>query len=180
MVRVRDGQVETLAELYSRHRTRLFNFFVRLTGNTHLSEDLVQEVFLRMLKYRHTFKPESRFTTWMYQIARNAHHDAWRKARHETAADDDESNDAQPLWTSQSAPDWEAERNQDVAILQEALAALPLESREVLMLTRFQDLKYEEVARVLECSVSAVKMRVFRAMQELRQSFRRLAGKEAV
>src|SRR5579862_5919759 len=81
MLRVQDGDVEALGALYQRHRTPLFNFFLRLSGSAPSSEDLVQDVFLRMLKYRHTFATDGRFTTWMFQIARNALRDSWRKRR---------------------------------------------------------------------------------------------------
>src|SRR5262245_326509 len=146
MLRVRDGQIDSLAELYTRYRTPLFNFFVRLNGNTIQSEDLVQDVFLRMLKYRHTFHNGSRFRTWMYQIARNAQHDAWRKGRHETVLETEDLNENESLWSEQTAPDWEAEKSQDIELLQEALSALPVEFKEVLLLSRFQGLKYEEIA----------------------------------
>jgi RNA polymerase sigma-70 factor (ECF subfamily) len=178
MLRVRDGQVERLADLYDRYRTQLLNFFGRLTGNPHLSEDLVHEVFLRMLKYRHTFKPDSRFTTWMHQIARNAHCDAWRKRQREPLLDREDMDESETVWSVDPGPDWEARKNQEVALLQEALASLPIELREVLVLTRFQGLKYEEVAKVLDCSLGAVKMRVHRGLHALRDKFSELAGKE--
>ena len=180
MLQVQGGQIERLADLYGRHRTALFSFFVRLTGNTHLSEDLLQEVFFRMLKYRHTFDAGNRFTTWMHRIARNAHHDAWRKRRHEWAMDTEDLDENEALCSADPGPDWETGKNQEVALLQQALASLPLESREVLLLSRFQGLKYEEIARVLGCSISAVKMRVHRALHELRQSFSEAAGKDAI
>src|SRR5262245_48906348 len=142
MVRVQDGQIERLADLYSRYRAPLLNFFFRLTANSHLSEDLVQEVFLRVLKYRRTFKPGNRFTTWMHQIARNAHYDAWRRRRHESVLEAEDLDEREQVWSTEPGPDWQVERHQDVALLQEALASLPLDLREVLVLSRFQGLKY--------------------------------------
>ncbi len=87
MLEVRNGEMEKLGVLYERHRTTLFNFFVRLTGSYPMSEDLVQDVFLRMLKYRQTFEAGNRFTTWMYQIARNVHFDSFRKREPEISMD---------------------------------------------------------------------------------------------
>src|SRR5258708_35075895 len=81
MLAVRDGDVERIGVLFDRHHRMLFNFFLRLTANRGLSEDLVQEVFFRMLKYRHTFQAGTNFTAWMYQIARNAQIDQARKHR---------------------------------------------------------------------------------------------------
>jgi RNA polymerase sigma-70 factor (ECF subfamily) len=174
MLRLRDGEVEILGVLYERHRTPLFNFFVRLTGSCAASEDLVHDVFLCMLKYRHTFEAGNRFRSWMYQVARNAHFDSWRKRQHEVTLESEaiDGNDAIP--SPDPAPDLKLRQNQEVTLLQTALAGLPLESREVLILSRFQNLKYEEIARILDCGVGAVKMRVHRALGELREKFSEL------
>ena len=171
MLRVRDGEVEKLGVLYERHRTPLFSFFVRLTGNSSVSEDLVHDVFLRMLKYRHTFEAGNRFTSWMYQVARNAHFDSWRKRQHEVSLEAGAIDEREAVPSPEPAPDLTMRQSQEAALLQSALAGLPLESREVLILSRFQNLKYEEIARILDCGVGAVKMRVHRALGELREKF---------
>ena len=69
MSSVKKGSVNMLAILFERYHVKLYNYFLRLTGDKGISEDLTQEVFLRILKYRDTFRHESKFTTWMYQIA---------------------------------------------------------------------------------------------------------------
>src|SRR5262245_50485383 len=176
MLRVRDGEVEKLGVLYERHRTTLFNFFVRLTGSSAASEDLVHDVFLRMLKYRHTFEGGNRFTSWMYQVARNAHFDSWRKRQHEVSLEARAIDESKAVPSPDPAPDLILRQSQETKLLQMALAGLPLESREVLILSRFQNLKYEEIARILDCGVGAVKMRVHRALGELREKFSRLTG----
>src|SRR5262245_53353371 len=140
MRRVRDGEVEMLGVLYERHRTPLFNFFVRLTGNVHAGEDLVHDVFLRMLKYRHTFETGNRFTTWMYQVARNAHFDFWRKRRHEVEPGTAGADINETLSSPDPSPDRKLGLHQEVAILQKALAELPLELKEVMCLGGFQKL----------------------------------------
>ena len=66
MQRVRDGDAAPLGVLFERYQVPLYNFFLRLTGRTAVSEDLVQEVFLRVLKYRHTYRGQSQFRTWLY------------------------------------------------------------------------------------------------------------------
>jgi len=81
MENVRDGKIEQLAILFERHHVPLFNFLVRLTGSRQVSEDLVQEIFCRILKYRHSYRGTSKFTTWLFQIARNAHIDHLRKQK---------------------------------------------------------------------------------------------------
>jgi len=72
MLAVREGDIEPFGTLFDRYRQRLFEFFYRLSGDAASSEDLVQEVFLRMFRYRHTFGMDSEFRAWMYHIARTA------------------------------------------------------------------------------------------------------------
>ncbi|HET9131995.1 MAG TPA: RNA polymerase sigma factor, partial [Terriglobia bacterium] len=83
MLAVRDGVVSTLGILFERYHERLYNFFVRHTNRRDASEDLVQDVFFRMLKYRHTYRGDAPFTVWMYQLARNASADYFKKWRQE-------------------------------------------------------------------------------------------------
>jgi len=177
MLAVRDGDVERIGVLFDRHHRPLFNFFLRLTGNRGLSEDLVQDVFFRMLKYRQTFQADTSFTSWMYQIARNAHIDQARKRRLEIVPDDD------AVWNSvastEADPQERLEQAQEIRLLRRALERLPVEKREVLVLSRFQNLKYSEIAEVLGCEVGAVKVRVFRAVRELGQIFFELSGEKA-
>ena len=177
MLAVRDGDVERIGTLFDRHHRMLFNFFLRLTANRALSEDLVQDVFFRMLKYRQTFQPATNFTAWMYQIARNAHLDQTRKHRLEIVPDDDAA------WGEVAGADPDPHEQlaqaQDIGLLRRALAKLPLEKREVLVLSRFQNLKYLEIAEILDCEVGAVKVRVYRAIRELSQIFFELSGEKA-
>ena len=175
MLRVRDGEVEKLGILYGRYRDPLFNFFLRLTGSRSLSEDLVHDVFLRMLKYRHTFETGKVFRTWMYQVARNAQNDSWRKRRHESSLEGGGIDLGEALPSHDISPDLSLGQRQEKDLLQSALAELSIESREVLVLGRVQELNYVEIARVLGCSVGAVKMRVHRALKELKERFMRLS-----
>lgn len=171
MAQVRDGDVGQLGVLFERHHVPLFNYFVRLTGDRGVSEDLVQDVFLRMLKYRHTYRGEGQFACWMYQIARNARADHFRKWKGQAELpEDDVMPSADP-----SASDL-LEESQRHALLQAALARLPHDKREVLLLSRYQHLKYEEIAQLLGCSVGTVKVRVHRAMKDLRFHYFELSG----
>jgi len=172
MIQVQGGQVAMLAILFERHHVRLYNFFLRLSGDRSLSEDLVQEVFLRILKYRASFRGDSKFTTWMYQIGRNAHIDQLRARR--PAMPIDEVWEQTPCL--QPRPEQRAERDQEADLLARALEKLPLRKREVLLLSRFQGLKYEEIAGLLACSVQAVKVQVHRSLKELRRQYLELQG----
>lgn len=175
MDEVRDGDIRQLALLFERHHLKLYNFYLRLTGDRHASEDLVQEVFFRILKYRRTFRGDGEFAAWMYHLARNVHRDHFRKWQNETvmAEEQEEPAAADPLAQEQ------LEQKQDREFLQQALAQLPMEKKELLILCRYQGLRYDAIAELLGCSVEAVKVRVHRAMNELRTIFFQLSGEKA-
>jgi RNA polymerase sigma-70 factor (ECF subfamily) len=168
MLHVRNGDVGKLATLFERHHRALYNFFWHSTGNREISEDLVQEVFLRILKYRHTYRGESQFTVWMYRIARNASADYFRKSKREVPLHDLAENE---LMSHDPIASDKLEQRQEIILLRTALAKLPLEKREVLVLSRFQNLKYEEIAELLGCTVGTVKARIHRAIKDLRKFF---------
>jgi RNA polymerase sigma factor (sigma-70 family) len=130
-----------------------------------------------MLKYRQTFQAGTSFTSWMYQIARNAHIDQARKRRLEIVPDDETTWDS--VASGEAGPHERLEHAQQIRLLRRALDRLPLEKREVLVLSRFQNLKYSEIAEVLGCEVGAVKVRVFRAIRELGEIFVELSSEKA-
>jgi RNA polymerase sigma factor (sigma-70 family) len=166
MLQVHHGEVEMLGVLFDRYHAPLFNFYTKMTQNRTVSEDLVQDVFLRILRYRHTYRPGTAFRTWMYQIARNARLDQVRKSRPETPLA------TEPVATTSVSDS--AQQKQEAALLQRALMQLPEDKREILILSRFQELKYEEIARMMGCEIGTIKVRVHRALQHLREVFREL------
>ena len=167
MLQVREGVGEMLAVLFDRYQVPLFNFYCRLTADRAASEDLVQDVFFRILKYRHSYRPGTPFRAWMYQIARNARQDYHRKHP--------EAIPYEPEMSPATRSDDPVETEQQNALLQKALLMLPEDKREVLLLSRFQELKHEEIAGLLECEVGTVKVRVHRALRELRAIFEKLS-----
>jgi RNA polymerase sigma factor (sigma-70 family) len=169
MFLVRNGVAEMLGVLFDRYHAQLFNFYCKVTGDRVASEDLVQDVFYRILKYRKTYQPGSSFRTWMYGIARNARLDHVKRQPPEVEVKAEEM----PLAASQD----KVQQDQEVSMLHRALMQLSEEKREVLVLSRFQDLKYEEIAQLQGCEVGAVKVRVHRALNELREIFQRLEGR---
>lgn len=166
MLQVRNDAGEGLGELFDRYQTPLYNFYAKMTGDRGLSEDLVQEVFLRILKYRRSYTPGHNFRTWVYQIARNARVDHYRKQRPQV--------EFQPEMAPAVPAHDPAQSSQESALLHRALMRLPEEKREILVLSRLQELKYEEIARLLGCEVGTVKVRVHRALQDLKQAFHQL------
>jgi RNA polymerase sigma factor (sigma-70 family) len=179
MQKVREGDLPKMAILFERHHGALFRFFLRLTGNRESSEDLVQDVFFRMLKYRHTYQDGNPFTSWMYQVARHAHLDGVAKRKGELTLDDQRGEPRAEPASSEPDPSQIAARRQDLSLLRRALALLPVDKREVLVLSRYQDLKYEQIAGILDCDVGTVKVRVYRAIKALNRIFFELAGEKA-
>lgn len=176
MLAVRGGDTDQLGLLFERHHRPLYGFFVRLTSQRSQSEDLVQQVFYRMLKYRHTYRDDGRFTSWMYHLARKVAADHFRKNRHL-------STDPAPIEVEtlpDDAPDsgQRLQNSDDLSLMQEAFSQLAIEEREILTLQRFQHLAHEEIAQLLECSVGAAKVRAHRALKALREKFLRLRRRE--
>ena len=163
MLEVKGGRVESLAILFERHHVQLFNFFLRLTGSRPASEDLVQEVFIRILKYRASYRGEDKFLGWMYRIAHNAHIDHLRRHKETVALDDQFVEAISP----EPGLEDRVVQNQDAALMSKALSRLPQEKQKVLVLSRFQNMKYREIAELLGCPVGTVKATVHRALKEL-------------
>jgi RNA polymerase sigma-70 factor (ECF subfamily) len=172
MLAVRDGELDALGELFERHHGPLFGFLIKLTNNRTAAEDIAQTVFQRMLKYRHTYRDDGSFTAWMYHLARRCSADHFRKASAAPHATD-------PVDLYEHADDaphaaHNATTRDDHALLQTALARLDRDDREVLLLSRFQELSFAEISGILECSVGAAKVRAHRALAELRNIYFRL------
>ena len=172
MLAVRDGDIDKLGLLFEQYHKQLYNFFLRQTGNRHSSEDLVQDVFFRMLKYRHTYRAEGKFTTWMFSIAHNTKIDHFRKKSRRDA----EIEETDFLVDENPNPEETLEKQSEAALLQRALAGLSKEKREVLLLSRFQNMKYEEIEQVMGCKVGTIKARVHRALKELAKNYFELTG----
>lgn len=170
MLEVRGGRIGALAELFERHHAPLYRFCLRMVGDRHAAEDLVQEVFMKMLKYRKSFRDDSVFAAWMLRIARNAAVDLLRHASSQPHAEVevDETPAATPTTEA------EASKHERAELIRQALAALPVKHREVIVLSRFEFKTYDEIARVLGCSAGAVKVRAHRAMKQLRDVYQSL------
>jgi RNA polymerase sigma-70 factor (ECF subfamily) len=175
MQQVREGDVGRLELLFDRHHRALFGYFLHLSGNRATSEDLVQEAFFRVLKYRHTYQPSLPFRAWIYQIARNVYMDHANRHKAEVALPEE----AVEIGDEGVLPDRQAQNREDAMLLRRALAALPREKREVLIMSRFQDLKYDEIASALRIEVGTVKVRVYRALRDLTERYFAMRGERA-
>jgi RNA polymerase sigma factor (sigma-70 family) len=168
MLAVRDGDVAKLGILFERYHGPLFDFLSRTTGDQTAAEDLVQEVFVRILKYRRTYRTDGCFETWMFRIARNSRTDHFRRRRPAEPLDEDAE-----MASGGPSPAQELEREREARRLKRALMALTDDKRELLVLARYQDMSYDKIASLLGIEVGAVKVRVHRAIKELREIFLR-------
>ena len=167
---VRDGDVGQLGVLFERYHGPVFDFLSRMTGDRVAAEDMVQDVFMRILKYRGTYRDGGSFETWLYRIARNARADYFRQRPPVDALGDAALDRPEPQ--PGPARTFEAARERDR--LRRALMELREDKRELLVLARYRDLKYEQIADILGIEVGAVKVRVHRALRELREIFLQL------
>ena len=166
MLKVKSGDLDKMALLFQRYHKPLYGFLYRMTGQREPSEDMVQAVFYRLLKSRHTFTGEGEFKTWMYHVARNVLSDHFKGSRRmgtviDIAGLEEKLSGDTGLFDR-------VEKRLAVQALQKAMASLPPESREILVLSRFQELKGAEIASILDISVGAVKVRIFRAISQLK------------
>lgn len=177
MERVRAGETHLLGILYQKYQKKLFGFFYRMSGQPAQSEDMVQTVFLRIMKYRHSFRGDGNFTQWMYHLARNVYADQFRKKRplmfKEALASVDFHEDSAPNAAKKM------ETDEEISLLRRALAELPADKREIIVLSRFERLKYREIGDLLQMSEGAVKVKMFRALRELKENYVKLENGES-
>ena len=170
MNKVRDGDPEKLGLLYERYKRPLLGFFIGMLRDKELSEDLVQNTFARILKYRHLYRGDGDFRTWMFHIARNVKNDHFKKKRVDQVPVD--------KWTERighsEIRSEEIQQEEELGMLSIAMERLSEEKREVLLLSKYQEKKYQEIGLLLGCSESAVKVKVFRALQELKAVYQQL------
>ena len=167
MGNVKDGELSELSELFERYNIALFNFFLKLTGDRQKSEDLTQNLFYRIIRYRESFDlRKGSFKSWMYQMARNIHLDYCKQ----------EKRIADVVKDSVHLPDdvelkHDGFAETDYQRLQFALTKLGPVDRELIVLSRFEGLKYHEISKMKNMSVGSIKVQIHRAIRELKQIY---------
>ena len=166
MHKVKQGDLSELAGLFERYHVRLYNFFLKLTLEKSVSQDLTQNLFYRIIKYRHTFRDDSIFKPWVYQMARNVHYDYRRQnKRTSDRFENVEDYDENVLETST------VYEEEDFQRLDKALLKLSPEQQEIIVLSRYQGLKYEEISKIQNSTVAAIKVQMHRAIKQLREIY---------
>jgi RNA polymerase sigma factor (sigma-70 family) len=169
MLKVKAGDLDKMGLLFDRYNRPLFGYLFHSTGHRLESEDLVQTVFYRMLKYRQSFSETGEFRAWMYQLARNALIDSAKK-RSRTVYEEDIAT-ASELYQKNENLEENLHENEAAQLLQKALNKLPDDQRELLLLSKFQELPYREIAEIMGTSEGNIKVKIHRAINELRSIY---------
>jgi RNA polymerase sigma-70 factor (ECF subfamily) len=189
MLDVKAGDEESFELLLHRYRTPLVNFLFRMVKSREQAEDLAQEVFIRVYRAREDYEPSAKFTTWLFRIATNLALNSLRDHRYQKL---EMSIDA-PLNADSEDKD---ERHFEVAdkhltieqemveksrreMIKHAIEKLPEKQRAAVLLHKYQELDYAEIAKILSCSESALKSLLFRAYETLRVELAPLVSREA-
>ncbi len=173
MERIGEGDHEAFRELVERHQNAVIGTVAKMLGNASESEDIAQQVFLRIWKNAKRYRPDAKFTTYLYTITRNlVFNETRRKSRKKEVSSDEREEHSNQL--VEASPDRQPDAELLQAELQEAvdkaIAGLPEAQRMAVVLRRYEQLSYEEIADVLGLSVSAVKSLLFRARTSLREA----------
>ena len=177
MLRFRDGDSRAFEQLLHRHRRPIYAFILRFVGlfNTALAEDLTQETFLRVVKTAANYERQAKFTTWLYTLARNLCVDAARRGKHRRAQSlDAPGEDGGTLLdrTEDCGPavDRRVIGKELQGRLQQAIATLPEDQREVFLMREVADLQFKEIAAIVGIPENTVKSRMRYALEKLREA----------
>jgi RNA polymerase sigma-70 factor (ECF subfamily) len=180
MLRVREGDDTSFALLLERHRGPVIHFLFRMVQNPSVSEELAQEVFLRVYRSRATYEPTAKFTTWLFRIATHLALNWVRDGKKEKGQEslDEQVVDGVDRQVRDRQPTIEQEMLAQVKMteVRQAIEALPAKQRAAVLMHKYEELEYSQIARALNCSESAVKSLLFRAYESLRSRLAHMAG----
>jgi RNA polymerase sigma-70 factor (ECF subfamily) len=181
MVRLMDGDLAAFESLYQRHASRIRGFIQRFVGDRDWSDDLTQEVFLKVYRNPKAFDPRGRFLTWIYAVARNACIDFLRLKKLPSvplggSGRDEADGVIEPSTAPHEGPESLALQHELEGRVREVMGTLSVKLREVFVLCAVQGLSYEDAAEIIGCPVKTVSSRLSRARDRFLQRFRRFLG----
>lgn len=179
MLRVKAGDDASFGALLDKHRSPVVHFLYRMVQNQAVAEELAQEVFLRVYRSRSTYEPTAKFTTWLFRIATHLALNALRDGKNERLQErlDDNSSDMPARQVSDHRPSIEQSMVYRARLeeVRRAIRTLPEKQRAAVLMHKYEEMEYSQIARVLSCSESAVKSLLFRAYEALRARLAHLA-----
>lgn len=177
MRRVREGDMKAFEELVETHQLRVIATVARMIGDETDAEDIAQQVFVRVWNSAQRYEPSARFTTWLFTIVRNlVFNELRRRKRHPAVsleADEEGNPSHQPADHTAVSPDGALLEEELQGAIQAAIDSLPEQQRMAIVLRRYEELPYEEIGRILDLTVPAVKSLLFRARSELRERLKK-------
>jgi len=172
MLRVKDGDGASFAVLLEKHRSSVIHFVYRMVQNQAVAEELAQEVFLRVYRSRSTYEPTAKFTTWLFRIATHLALNSLRDGKNQKYEErlDHQSDDLPARQVADVRPSVEQSMVYEARLdeVRRAVASLPEKQRAAVLMHKYEELEYSQIAKVLNCSESAVKSLLFRAYETLR------------
>jgi RNA polymerase sigma-70 factor (ECF subfamily) len=179
MLRVKDGDGISFGVLLDKHRLSVVHFLYRMVLNRAVAEELAQEVFLRVYRSRATYEPTAKFTTWLFRIATHLALNSLRDGKHERVLErlDETSSDLPARQVPDVRPSVEQSLVYQARLdeVRRAVAALPEKQRAAVLMHKYEEMEYTQIAKVLNCSESAVKSLLFRAYETLRARLAHMA-----
>lgn len=179
MIRVKDGDDTCFGLLLEKHRTSVIHFLFRMVQNRAVAEELAQEVFLRVYRSRGTYEPTAKFTTWLFRIATHLALNALRDGKGQRAETplEGESNEAPARQLPDARPSVEQRLVYQARLeeVRQAVSGLPEKQRAAVLMHKYEEMEYSQIAKVLNCSESAVKSLLFRAYETLRARLAHMA-----
>lgn len=179
MLRVKEGDGASFGILLDKHRSPVVHFLFRMVQNQAVAEELAQEVFLRVYRSRSTYEPTAKFTTWLFRIATHLALNALRDGKNERLQErlDDDAGDRPVRQVSDRKPSVEQAmvHQAKMAEIRRAIAGLPEKQRAAVLMHKYEEMEYSQIAKVLGCSESAVKSLLFRAYETLRARLAHMA-----
>lgn len=167
MSRVQSGDLQALSVIFNRYQVKIYNFFYRMCYDREVCRDLTQNVFEKVIRYRDSFDVQKTFKSWLFQIARNLYRDYY----HANKAAMKDIASIQYVADNAFSGLEKMEQEQQHAQLYEALNQLPDDKRELMIMSRLMGMKYEEISEATGTSVSAIKVKMHRAMRLLRKIY---------
>ncbi|SHJ31533.1 RNA polymerase, sigma subunit, ECF family [Rubritalea squalenifaciens DSM 18772] len=181
MERVKLGDHAAFETIVERHQSAIIGTVAKMLGNASEAEDIAQQVFIRLWKSAKRYKHQAKFTTFLFTITRNlVFNETRKKSRRKTYSleEREESTHSEAPAESSIAPDSELLHAELREAVDKAIESLPEKQRLALILRRYENLSYEEIADITELSVSAVKSQLFRARTTLREQLSHYMGEE--
>lgn len=173
MLAVKSGDTRSFEQLLARHQKSVLNVIYRYVGDAYWAEDLTQEVFLRVYKARESYEPEAKFTTWLYKIVTNLCFKELKKKRKIYSLDHDPNNSdinpGQYIQAPVSDPSEKGARDDLVPVVKQVVENLPANQRMAVVLSKYQGLGYQEIARSMGISAKAVKSLLARARTNIKE-----------